>query len=290
MRVVSLFDGIACGLVALKKAGITVDEYHAFEIDKHAIDCAIANNPEIIEHGSVIGYDFSKFKNIDLLIGGSPCQDFSILGREKGFAGENGKLFFEFVRALHEIKPKYFLFENVVVKEEIRAQISKLLACPPIFINSRHFSAQNRKRLYWTNIPLQPLYCAQESNFLLKDIVDFSGKNVTQKVIKYLSDEYINRRVQKVIKYTIVNDFYKKSKCVVAKCFLGCTQGIIFQRNNEYFIPSVSELEKLQTLPVGYCKDMKYTNAVHAIGNAWNVNTIAFLFKGLINNEKINEQ
>ena len=143
---------MACGLAALKETGFSVSEYHAFEIDKYAIQIAMKNHPEIIQHGAISsGTDFSSFKDFDLLIGGSPCQGFSFAGKGLNFNDPRSKLFFEFVRAKNEIKPKHFLLENVRMKKEFENVISELTGMQPVFINSALVSAQERKRLYWCN-------------------------------------------------------------------------------------------------------------------------------------------
>lgn len=171
LNVVSCFDGIACGYEAIERAGLKIRNYWAFEIDKYAIQIALKNHPDIVEMGSVEGADFKQFQGkTDLLIGGSPCQNLSIAGNGTGLKGEKSKLFFEFVRALEQIKPKYFLFENVAsMTKNNKDKITKLLGVEPIMINSALVSAQNRKRLYWTNIPIegQP----EDKGILLKDIV-----------------------------------------------------------------------------------------------------------------------
>lgn len=170
MRVLSLFDGISCGRVALERAGIPVEKYYASEIDKYAIQIAQKNYPDTIQIGDVCKVDFSKYiGNVDLIIGGSPCQGFSFAGKQLNFNDPRSKLFFEFVRAIKTIKPKYFLLENVKMKKEYQDIISDLLGVQPIEINSALVSAQNRKRLYWTNIPNvgQPA----DKGILLKDIV-----------------------------------------------------------------------------------------------------------------------
>lgn len=152
MKVISLFDGMGCGLEALKRASIKVTEYHAFEIDKYAIQIAKKNHPEIIHHGGInLFTDFTEFAGFDLLIGGSPCQGFSLAGKGLNFKDARSQLFFEFLRAKREIKPKYFLLENVVMKKEIEQEISRLMKCESVLINSALVSAQNRKRLYWCN-------------------------------------------------------------------------------------------------------------------------------------------
>lgn len=170
MRVLSLFDGIACGLVALKRAGIKVDAYFASEIDKYAIQIATKNHPDIIEIWDVCKVKWEDYQDIDLLIWGSPCQWFSVAGKMLNFNDPRSKLFFEYVRLLREIKPKYFLLENVKMKKEWQDIISRELWVEPIEINSSLVSAQNRKRLYRTNIPgiTQP----KDKWILLKDILE----------------------------------------------------------------------------------------------------------------------
>ena len=153
MKVLSLFDGISCGRVALERAGISVDEYHAYEIDKYAIQVSRRNYPDIVHHGDVTVADFTKHRGVDLLIGGSSCQGFSIAGKQLNFNDPRSKLYFEFERALREAVPRYFLLENVKMKKEYAEVITERLGVQPIEINSNLVSAQNRKRLYWTNIP-----------------------------------------------------------------------------------------------------------------------------------------
>lgn len=169
MKVLSLFDGISCGKVALERAGIHIDEYVAYEIDKSAIQISKKNYPEIIQRGDVTKTDFTEFKGFDLVMGGSPCQGFSIAGKKLNFEDPRSKLFFEFKRAIDEVKPKYFLLENVKMKKEYENIISEYLGVQPIEINSSLVSAQNRKRLYWTNIPgvQQP----EDRGIMLKDVV-----------------------------------------------------------------------------------------------------------------------
>jgi len=151
MNVLSLFDGISCGQVALHRAGIEVDKYYASEIEKYAIQITQKNYPNTIQLGDVT--QIKGIKDIDLLIGGSPCQGFSKAGKQLNFVDPRSRLFFEYVRILNEVKPKYFLLENVIMKQEYQDIISKYLGVEPIEINSALVTAQNRKRLYWTNIP-----------------------------------------------------------------------------------------------------------------------------------------
>lgn len=190
MNVLSLFDGMSCGMLALKRAGITVDNYFAAEIDKYAIQVSKKNFPEIQHLGDVMMVNSMTLPKIDLLIGGSPCQGFSFAGKQLNFKDERSKLIFEYVRLLNELKPKYFLLENVLMKKEFQDVISDLLGVQPIMINSSLVSAQNRKRLYWTNIPgvVQP----EDKGIIISDILE---DNVEDKF--FLSEKLLNGFKQK---------------------------------------------------------------------------------------------
>jgi DNA (cytosine-5)-methyltransferase 3A len=170
LKVLGLFDGMSCGQIALERAGFTVDTYYASEIDKHAITVTLANYPKTVQLGDVTKVTGLDVGEIDLLIGGSPCQGFSFAGKQLNFEDPRSKLFFEFVRLLNETKPKYFLLENVKMKKESEDVISSYLGVKPIEINSALVSAQNRRRLYWTNIPnvSQP----EDKGILLRDILE----------------------------------------------------------------------------------------------------------------------
>ena len=172
MNVLSLFDGMSCGQLALHRANIKVDNYYASEIDKYAIQIAQKNFPNTMQLGDVEDLVIPNYRegSIDLLVGGSPCQGFSFAGRQLNFTDPRSKLFFEFVKVLEKLKPKYFLLENVRMKKESEHIITKYLGVEPIAINSALVSAQNRNRLYWTNIPnvTQP----QDKNIVLADILE----------------------------------------------------------------------------------------------------------------------
>ena len=175
MKILSLFDGISCARVALERAGIPVEVYYASEIDKYAIQISQKNYPEIIQLGDIKTLtNDSKylFGGLDILIGGSPCQDLSIAKKNrKGLDGERSGLFWEYVRILKEVKPKYFILENVnSMPKEAKAIITEALGVEPIMINAALVSAQQRKRLFWTNIPgvTQP----EDKGILLKDILE----------------------------------------------------------------------------------------------------------------------
>ena len=170
MNVLSLFDGMSCGRIALERLGIPVDNYYASEIDKYAIQVSQANYPDIIQVGDVTELDTSTLPKIDLIMGGSPCQGFSFAGKQLAFDDPRSALFFEFVRCVEELKPKYFLLENVRMKKEYLDVISEYMGVEPIMINSALVSAQNRVRFYWTNIPgiEQP----EDRGMVLRDILE----------------------------------------------------------------------------------------------------------------------
>jgi len=182
MNVLSLFDGMSCGQIALERAAIKVDNYYASEIDKYAIQVTMANYPNTIQLGDVTKVRAKDLPKIDLMIGGSPCQGFSFAGKGLNFEDERSKLFFEYVRLLNECRPKYFLLENVQMKYEYELIISKYMKVNPIEINAALLSAQNRVRLYWTNINEKPYglfgelkpYIPQpkDKGILLKDILE----------------------------------------------------------------------------------------------------------------------
>ena len=171
MKILSLFDGISCARVALERASIPIELYYASEVDKYAIQIAQKNYPDTLQVGSVVDLQGHLITQIGLLIGGSPCQDLSIAKKErKGLAGIRSGLFWEYVRILKEVKPKYFILENVnSMPKEARDTITKELGVEPIMINAALVSAQNRKRLFWTNIPNVKL--PDDRGIFLKDIL-----------------------------------------------------------------------------------------------------------------------
>ena len=170
MNVLSLFDGMSCGQIALNRAGVKYDHYFASEIDKYAMKVAQANYPQTTQLGDVSKIQFNLPLKVDLLMGGSPCQGFSVAGKQLDFNDPRSKLFFEFVRLKDKLKPKYFLMENVPMKQDSQDIITKYLGVKPITINSSLFSAQNRKRLYWTNIPFD--IPTEDKGIVLQDILE----------------------------------------------------------------------------------------------------------------------
>tara|TARA_B100000575_G_C23138178_1_gene661733 strand:- start:1460 stop:2575 length:1116 start_codon:yes stop_codon:yes gene_type:complete len=195
MRVLSLFDGMSCGRIALDQLGIPVEKYYASEIDKYAMQVSAANYPDIEQVGDVCNLNPQDYMDVDLMLGGSPCQGFSFAGKQLAFDDPRSALFFEFIRLLKAIKPKYFLLENVRMKKEYLQVISEQVsACypeipfgiEPIFINSSLVSAQSRQRYYWTNIPgiKQP----EDRGIVLRDILETEPDNFTK-----MSDKFIKR-------------------------------------------------------------------------------------------------
>ena len=169
MKILSLFDGMSCAQLALKKVGIVVDNYYASEVDKYAIKVTQANFPDTIQLGDVQQITADQVGNIDLLVGGSPCQGFSFAGKQLNFDDPRSKLFFEYVRLLKELKPKYFLLENVRMAQQSQDVISEQLGVEPTAINSSLVSAQSRHRLYWTNIPFT---MPKDKGIVLRDILE----------------------------------------------------------------------------------------------------------------------
>ena len=171
INVLSLFDGMSCGQQALDRLGIRVNNYYAAEIDKYAIQITQKNYPDTIQLGDVCGVVAKDLPKVDLLLAGSPCQGFSFAGKQLAFDDPRSALFFEFIRLLKELKPKYFLLENVRMKKEYLDIITEHVGgIEPILINSALVSAQNRQRYYWTNIPnvQQP----EDRGIVLKDILE----------------------------------------------------------------------------------------------------------------------
>ena len=191
MKILSLFDGMSCGQLAIDRIGIKNYTYYASEIDKYAIQIARKNFPNTIHLGDVTSIKSANLPKIDLLIGGSPCQGVSFAGKQLAFDDPRSQLFFEFVRLLKELKPKYFLLENVRMKKEYLDIITKYLGVEPVLINSSLFSAQNRQRYYWTNIPFNKNMV--DKGIILKDILETNPNEVVK-----MSDKFVNRQMKNV--------------------------------------------------------------------------------------------
>lgn len=297
MRVLSLFDGMSCGQLALQKAGIKVDQYYASEVDKYAIKVTQSNFPNTVQLGDVRNLTKEQVGDIDLLIGGSPCQGFSFAGKNLNFEDPRSKLFFEYVRLLKELKPKYFILENVRMKKESQDIISKLLGVEPIAINSSLVSAQNRFRLYWTNIPnvQQP----QDKEIFLADILEhgvtdrekahcidanyFKGGNLKSYFKKNrrqlvftgaaLRGRYISECSSKTQEQLEIR-FDGKSNAInsVRKTHLATDL-----ENLTYRKLTPTECERLQTVPEGYTEHVSNTQRYRMLGNGWTVDVVAHI-------------
>jgi DNA (cytosine-5)-methyltransferase 3A len=248
MNVLSLFDGMSCGQQALERSGIIVDNYFASEIDKYAISVTMANYPNTKQLGSVINVDGYSLPKIDLLIGGSPCQSFSFAGKRKGMATKDeieiltlnhylqlkkegyefegqSYLFWEYMRLLNEVKPKYFLLENVEMGEKWEKVLSKAIGVNGIHINSALVSAQNRRRIYWTNIGLEPgglfgdlesiIQQPKDKGILLKDILESEVNEkyfLSEKAIKSIQNWNAQQNPLDGIETN-----YRKNGCLTAR-------------------------------------------------------------------------
>lgn len=234
MNVLSLFDGMSCGQIALSQLGFKIDNYFASEIDKDAMKIAKKNFPNTHHIGDVTKVKGSDLPKIDLLIGGSPCQGFSFAGKQLNFNDPRSALFFEFVRLLKETNPKYFLLENVRMKKESEDVISEYLGVKPITINSSLVSAQNRVRLYWTNIPNVVL--PEDKGILLKDILQYETENEYSEPYVKLNGKtegcvgYVGKQPKQATRIYNVNN---KSQCLTA---LGGGQG---GKTGLYQIPNI---------------------------------------------------
>lgn len=268
LNVVSYFDGMSNGQIALNNLNKKIGNYNAFEIDKYAISITQKNFPKTIQNGSVVDADLSDLPKTDLFIGGSPCQSFSVAGDGTGFDGKSG-LFWEFVKAKEFLKPKYWMLENVVMKKEWQEVINKALGVEPIKINSADFGAQNRNRLFWTNIPVNEIDFTNKKT--LKDILtsDFSEKTV--------KDTERNLRHERTLD--------RKSLTCTATMYKGAGNNgmTLIRRPNqkELSVLNVQEVEKLMNVPLNYTDGVSNTQRYKMLGNGWDVKVIEHIFKGI---------
>lgn len=300
LKVLSLFDGISCGMVALERAGFKVEKYVSYEIEQSAIKISQKNYLEIEQCGDVRTADFSQYEGFDLLIGGSPCQDLSNYkydrGEVKGLNGEKSSLFYYYVKALKEVKPKYFLLENVASMEKRWADvISEELGVEPIMINSALVCAAERKRLYWTNIPNinQP----KDKGIVLKDVViptdEVPNKYWYTKYPVTVHDGNVK------VKATIHLNGHRQAKEVYGlnyKCNTLLCDGNggnlvkkVYQDNRVRKLTPL-EYERLQTLPDNYTDCVADSRRYTAIGNGWTVDVIAHIFSYIPNVETYKEK
>jgi DNA (cytosine-5)-methyltransferase 3A len=283
MNILSLFDGISCGQIALNRLGINYDKYYASEIDEYAIKVTQHNYPETIQIGDVLNVKGSDLPKIDLMFGGSPCQGFSFAGKGLNFEDPRSKLFFEFVRLRDELQPKYFLLENVKMKKESENVITEHMGVEPVRINSKLVSAQSRERLYWTNIPniTQP----DDKGILVKDILDYSTKHKT------LSPKAIQAQIHYAKNYkatgkapTLTRELaHGWGKNITPKCYVE-----IKAITGEDRLFSPLECERLQTVPDDYTSILSNTQRFNMLGNGWTVDVISHIFKSIYQESLVN--
>lgn len=290
MNVLSLFDGISCGRIALERAGIKVDKYFASEIKDIAIKVTQSNYPDTIQLGDVTKLDASTLPKIDLLIGGSPCQDFSLANRTvAGLEGEKSSLFYQYYRLLTELKPKYFLLENVRMKKADQAKLSEILGVEPIAINSRLVSGQNRPRLYWTNIP--NVIPPADKQIDVNDILDSGYCPLDKARCLLVSDsrplktpiKMFHRFHAKAFTTLIFRDKKHYDECVkhYNEHYRGMAASDIADTPKLYEgvrYLTKAERERLQTMPKGYCDLLTEKEAADVLGDGWTVDVLAHIF------------
>jgi len=287
MRVLSLFDGMSCARIALDRVGIAVTSYKASELDKYAIKVSHENYPDIEQLGDVCDVKAEDVGEVDLLIGGSPCQDLSFAGKGKGLKeGTRSSLFFEFVRLKNELKPKYFILENVRMKQENQDIISKYLGVKPKQFNSSLVSAQNRNRLFWTNIDFD---LPEDKGIILADILEdgvtdrgkshcldanyFKGGN--------LKSYFEKHRRQLIFNKEITSPIREKSK-TVRSGGRGSYDRHEWDSVDKLHWRKLTplECERLQTVPDNYTNHVSNTQRYKMLGNGFTVDVIAHILKG----------
>lgn len=277
INVLSLFDGMSCGQIALNKAGVKYDSYYASEIEESPIKVTQHNYPNTIQIGDITKVKGSDLPKIDLLIGGSPCQSFSSFGNGEGLGGKSG-LFFEYVRVLNELKIKNpdikFMLENVNMKKEWKDIITSELSIKPVAFNSNLVSAQNRDRLYWTNIDF---ILPRDKNILFTDILEnLPFREIPKCFYKNWGDKM---RIDKGLNW-VKN---KKANCLTTKnCHTN--QYLLNKDKSLCRLLTVNEFEKLQTVPLNYTSIVSNTERFKMLGNGWTVDVIAHIFKNLKQN------
>lgn len=289
MNILSLFDGIGCGQIALKRANIEFENYYSSEINKSAIYLTQSNYPSTIQLGDIKLWQNWKLPKIDLIIGGSPCQDLSVLNKlGKGLAGNKSNLFYFYAEVLNYYNPKYFLLENVKMKDVYKTIISEKLRCNPVLINSDLMSAQRRNRLYWTNIPFD--LNIKDKNIFVKDILE---ENVSEEY--YLSQDDIDEiKIKKLTKVFTTGSkkgkkegsiefpqsTNRKSLCLLAsdgfKSKNRTTNFVDDGKGIRRFTPV--EYERLQTMPDNYTDKLSINQRYKTIGNAWTIDIVSYIF------------
>lgn len=283
MNVLSLFDGCSVGFQALKELDIKIDNYFASEIDKYAIEVSKYNHPEIIHLGDVKNFESWDLPDIDLIIGGSPCQGFSFAGKQLNFNDPRSALFFEFDKAIRHFKPKNFMLENTKMSKQSSEVISRFLGVEPILINSSLVTAQNRERLYWTDIEIKDEL--KDLNISLSDVV---GKNVIGAAMR---GRYIDTD-KKITKQFIELRNDNKSNCLTtaSKNALYVESYKLPEKhsNDHYGVKEIEwqylspeHYEQLQGLPIGYTSCVSDSQRKKILGNGWTVPVIKHILGGL---------
>ena len=299
MNVLSLFDGISCGQIALNNLGVKLKNYYASEIKKHAISITMENFPNTIQVGDVTKLKATDLPEIDLLIGGSPCQDLSQAHKTRdGLEGEKSSLFFQYVRLLNECKPRHFFLENVSMRKEDQDMISSYLGVEPIKINSSLLSAQLRNRLYWTNIPQ---LCEPHDHYIKLQSVLTEGWTDREKSRCLLESDSrpLSTPVKMFHRYfssgftTLVfrsEDHYLRCKTHYTHNYMdgkkskgakyidevmGTVDNSVYD-GIRYF--NKTELQRLQGVPYGYTHSATRNQSACTLGDAWNIPTIEHLF------------
>lgn len=301
LNVLSLFDGISCGQKALQRAGVPVAQYYASEINVNAIKVTQSNFPKTKQIGCVTkikGFDFRE--NIDLVIGGSPCQGFSFSGKQLNFCDPRSKLFFEFARLVKEVNPRYWLLENVVMKQEYQDVISKYLGVEPIKLNSTLTSAQNRVRLYWANFEITE---PKDQGIKLQDVLETTemigpsairGRRLNKATIlgRRLDSREKGQDHNKTVPITQCLEVRAtntdKSNCLttVAKDTVLTTMPTgrhpdAFNKKLPYRNYTKIERCRLMNLPDNYCDGISLNQTVKATGNGCEVGMVAHIFENM---------
>jgi len=303
MNVLSLFDGMSCGQIALERAGIKVANYYASEIKPHAIKVTQHNYPRTIQLGDVRNVSTKDLPQIDLLIGGSPCQDFSQANKEKlGLSGDKSSLFYEYLRIKNECKPKYWLLENVEMEDKEYATISELLGTYPVKINSELVSPQLRERVYWTNIGPEFYdligfrYCdipePKDKKMKFKDILEY-GYTERKKArcllegdsrplatsVKMYYRHYVKGFTTLIFKskkhYEDCEEYFNSNIKVLSadeiKCDSNVFDGVRYMTQNE--------LEQCQTVPKGYTSIVSRNEAASLLGDGWTIDVVTHILQ-----------
>lgn len=278
MNVLSLFDGMSCGKLALDKAGVTYDNYYASEIDPYALQVSSKNHPDIQQIGDVQNIQPQYLPKIDLLIGGSPCQGFSKAGKGLAFDDPRSALFFNFVKIMKETKPRFFLLENVKMKKEWLDIITEYMGVHPVLINSNAVSPQNRQRYYWTNIPNvghPPMTNTQTLGDILEDNPPDNYNPGAALLAKHDGGDYLNPEYRG--QSNKIHDIYQKAPCLCAGS-KGYNYGFVRQEDRLRRLTPL-EFERLQTLPDNYTEGVSDTQRYKMCGNAVTVNVVAEIAK-----------